>query len=414
MKCGKWFKNQPIKVKLGLINLVTVLIAVVPVVCVTLSYEYYSVRRAMIQNAEAQAEIIGSNVAAATAFADPESAQEILQALHASPDIIQAVLFLPNGRPLASYARSGASPLDTRWAPDAEGSYVRRQVIVVERNVRLKENTVGWLAMETSMQPLVDRLNLYLLVNFFAMMLGFAIAYPLSRRLKESITKPLSDLMAVANQVTTNQDYRREHQVNDSDDEVGKLSRAFDGMLSSIHERDLKLSHMAYYDNVTGLNNRHYFMERLEQVVDNSLRYGTNCCLMFIDLDNFKTVNDTHGHEVGDELLRDVSRALQNVLRDTDVVCRIGGDEFAVIIENNKGMKGPCLLARKIIRKLSAPITLQGLELQIGASIGLASCPDTATNVSDLLRNADTAMYWAKEQGKNDFRVYERHEDNQA
>jgi diguanylate cyclase (GGDEF)-like protein len=213
--------------------------------------------------------------------------------------------------------------------------------------------------------------------------------------------------------VTEHQDYTLPREVNDSNDEVGSLSRAFDDMLSRIQERDIKLSQMAYYDNVTRLTNRHYFMERLDQAVRNSQRYGTRCCLMFIDLDNFKTVNDSYGHDVGDELLREVASQLTAVLRDNDVVCRIGGDEFAVIIENNKDMLGPGILAQKIIAKLSTPMVLQGKDVHIGASIGLSGCPENAITAANLMRTADAAMYKAKEGGKNCFRIYSDSDDNQ-
>jgi diguanylate cyclase (GGDEF)-like protein len=410
MTFGEWFKNRPINVKLGLINLMTVLISLAPVVCLTLGYEYYSVRRAMIQEAEVQANIIRDNVAAAAAFGDAESAQEILQALHSSPNVIHADLLLPNGTRLARYGKVETAPHGINDQPGDDQSFTHGQIIRVERTVRLKQNVVGWLETETSMQPLIERLGLYLVVNFFSMLLGFAVAYPLSKKLKESITRPLSDLMEVANQVTEYQNYTHPRQVNDSEDEVGSLSRAFDDMLSRIQERDVKLSELAYYDNVTGLTNRHYFMERLDQAVSNTLRYGSRCCLMFIDLDNFKTVNDTLGHHVGDDLLRAVGGKLTDLLRDNDIVCRIGGDEFAVIIENNRDMVGPSILANKIIEKLSAPMLLHGEEVRIGASIGLSACPDNATTMAELLRTADTAMYWAKEGGKNCFRIYSREE----
>jgi diguanylate cyclase (GGDEF)-like protein len=413
MTFGEWIKNRPINVKLGLINLITVLISLTPVVCLTLGYEYYSVRRAMLQEAEVQADIIRDNVSAAAAFSDADSAQEILQALRSSPNVIRADLLLPNGTRLASYGKTGTPSLSMESIPGNDQSYTNGQIIRVERTVRLKQDVVGWLETETSMQPLIERLGLYVVVNFLSVLLGFAVAYPLSKKLKESITGPLAELMAVANQITVHQDYAHPRLVNDSEDEVGSLSRAFDDMLSRIQERDVKLSQMAYYDNVTRLTNRHYFMERLNQAVNNCQRYGTRCCLMFIDLDNFKTVNDTLGHHVGDDLLRAVAATLTGTLRDNDILCRIGGDEFAVIIENNKDMVGASVLAQKIINNLSTPMRLHDNDVHIGASIGLSTYPEHATNVADLLRTADTAMYWAKEAGKNRFRIYSTQQENQ-
>lgn len=407
MKLGQPFADRPIHDKLNLINLLVVMVALVPLVCISLSYEYYSVRHSMQQEAEVQADIIRDNVAAATAFGDAESAYEILMALRSSPHVVQAVVFLPNGAELARYAVSGQEIEPIPFRSALQGSFVDWQRIRVFRVVSLKSNVVGWLAVETSMQPLLERFSLYLTVIVLSTVLGFAIAYPFSTRLKDSITRPLSELMELAQHVMYHHDYSPPKRVNSSNDEIGSLSRAFDDMLSRIRERDAKLSQMAYFDNVTGLYNRHYFMERLEQAVANSLRYGQVCCLMFIDLDNFKTVNDTYGHHVGDDLLREVAMHLTRVLRDNDIVCRLGGDEFAIILENTRSMVGPSVMAQKIIEDLCRPMTLHGSIVRIGASVGISACPDNSTTTADLLRTADAAMYQAKEAGKNCYRLYQ-------
>lgn len=403
MRFRTWFANRPVHAKLTLINVVVVLAALLPIICITLGSEFYAVRQASVREAEIQADIIRDNASAAMAFGDRESASEILNSLKASPDVLQAALFTPDGEMLAHY-----------WHPEGRASiaspnrgsdhlHVDWSTIRVIRQVRLKQQWVGELVVETGLTPLYRRLRMYLLVNVLSIILGFAIAYPLSLRLKESITAPLADLMNLARHVTTHQDYASARAVNDRSDEIGSLSRAFDKMLAHIHERDLKLSQMAYYDNVTGLTNRHYFMERLEQTVGNVVRYGTRACLMFIDLDDFKIVNDTHGHDVGDALLRAVAGRLTGVLRDTDVVCRLGGDEFAVIIEHVRDTSGLEVLARKIIASLSAPMDLHGRSIVVGASVGVSLCPDHAGNVTNLLKAADIAMYRAKEQGKNRY-----------
>lgn len=404
----RWIANRPIQSKLTLINVAVVLFALLPVVGITLSYEYFAIRGSSLQEAEVQADIIRDNIAAATAFHDRMAAAETLGALRSSPSVLQAVVLLPHDEELARYVKDEGSVVPIQKMGGGDGAAYVAAGIRVSRVVRLKEDVVGWLAVETSTQPLRERIGLYLLVNFLATLLGFAIALPLATWLKESITRPLQVLMERAHHVTTHHDYSPPKVHNDSDDEIGHLSRAFDSMLSGIRQRDLKLSQMAYYDNVTGLANRHYFVERLQQAVSDTKRYGTRCCVMFIDLDDFKTVNDTFGHDVGDQLLRDVAMTLTSVSRDTDFVSRLGGDEFAIIVEDIKSLKGPTILAEKIIAALSQPMTIQGHPVRVGASIGLAACPDHATETADILRAADTAMYWAKEQGKNCYRVFDR------
>jgi len=405
-----WFANRPVHVKLNLITVIVVLAALVPVVGITLGSEYYALRQASVQESLVQSEIISNNVAAAMAFFDRNAAIEILHALKASPTVLQAQLILPDGSIFAEYRHSQSPPSS---APtliaehEKDYSEIGSTSIHVYRQVRLKEQRVGQLIVETSLSPLHERLRFYLLVNLLATLLGLTIAYPLSRRLKESITAPLADLMQLATNVARKQDYASRHTLDKRQDEIGHLSKAFDNMLAQIQERDLKLSQMAYYDNVTGLTNRHYFMERLEQAVSNTLRYGTLTCLMFIDLDDFKIVNDTHGHDVGDALLREVAAQLTSVLRDNDVLCRLGGDEFAIIIENVRNPTGLEALPRKIISTLSQPMTLHGHTIVVGASIGQSFCPDHGQDAMTLLKAADLAMYKAKEQGKNRYQLYQ-------
>ena len=406
MSFRQWLANRPIHAKLSLINTLVVLSALLPIIGITLGYELYAARQATLLEAQTQADIIRDNVAAAAAFGDAQSASEILDTLRSSPAATQAVLLLPNGQILARYTAPGISSPSPTKLDERDQAQANWDYVLVARNVYLKQDIVGWLTVETSIEPLYQRLRLYLLVKLLSIAFGFAIAYPLSLRLKESITAPLSELMAQARHVTPHQDYNPRRRASDRHDEIGSLSRAFDKMLSSVHERDLKLSQMAYYDNVTGLTNRHYFMERLDQSVNNARRYGSRFCLMFIDLDNFKIVNDTQGHHVGDELLREVASHLTQVTRNSDVLCRIGGDEFAIILENIHDMEGPCILAQKIIDTLSGPMPLDGQNIHIGASIGISAYPDHADNTADLLRMADVAMYQAKSNGKNRYQYY--------
>jgi diguanylate cyclase (GGDEF)-like protein len=238
-------------------------------------------------------------------------------------------------------------------------------------------------------------------------LVALIFAHVLARRLIASITRPLSRLVTLTHNVAAQEDYTLRETV-ESRDEIGDLSQAFNTMLSHIHERDVRLNQLAYRDNVTGLFNRHYFKERAEQALGNTLRYGSNFCLMFIDLDRFKAVNDTLGHEVGDELLMEVAQRLSGLLRNNDVVCRIGGDEFAVVLENVKDFDGMCAKAEKMVRALEKAVFLRGQEVFIGASIGISICPDHATTVTELLRCADLAMYQAKAQGRGQYCVYSK------
>ncbi|MGE4455687.1 MAG: diguanylate cyclase, partial [Arcobacteraceae bacterium] len=191
-----------------------------------------------------------------------------------------------------------------------------------------------------------------------------------------------------------------------SEDEIGSLSSSFNEMMSQIRIRDLSLRNLAYYDRVTGIANRHFFEERIAQSVNNAGLYGSNCYLLMIDLDDFKIVNDTLGHYVGDLLLKNVSQKLSTILRRDDSIFRIGGDEFAVIVEHIENEEAIRQIAQKIIESISTPVELEGHTVRVGASIGISSFPLHATDVITLMSTADSAMYVAKGKGKNNFSIF--------
>lgn len=162
------------------------------------------------------------------------------------------------------------------------------------------------------------------------------------------------------------------------------------------------LQHKAFHDHLTGLPNRALFRDRAGHALDRKARDGVtsqNVCVLFIDLDGFKHVNDSLGHEAGDELIVEVAFRLTSILRPGDTIARLGGDEFAVLLEDPRP-KLADLMAERMLSVIQQPVRLRGRDVQIGASIGLAEAGNKST-VEEMLRNADTAMYAAKDRGKN-------------
>jgi len=162
-----------------------------------------------------------------------------------------------------------------------------------------------------------------------------------------------------------------------------------------------KLQKMAHYDKLTSLSNRAHFYIELDKEIKRTKRANTKLAIMFIDLDGFKAVNDTYGHDAGDQLLVDVSRRLLNCVRDVDIVARLGGDEFTVALANIKDEKSALFVANKIIDKLSESFVIGKNVIHIGASIGISIYPDNAKDSDEIIKQADNAMYFAKENGKN-------------
>ncbi len=182
------------------------------------------------------------------------------------------------------------------------------------------------------------------------------------------------------------------------------------GVARDISERkkaEATITFQAYHDLLTGLPNRALFKDRLTQAIANARRHGLLLAVMFLDLDRFKSVNDTLGHLVGDELLQLTSQRLRHCLREGDTLARIGGDEFMLLLPHIRTRDNAAHIAEKILAALKTPFHLNSHELYISASIGIAIYPDDGITHETLIKHADIAMYCAKDQGRNDFRFFD-------
>ena len=167
-----------------------------------------------------------------------------------------------------------------------------------------------------------------------------------------------------------------------------------------------RIQHLAYHDVLTGLPNRMLFMDRIDQAISRAQREEGQFALLFIDIDHFKVINDSMGHDAGDQLLNLISIRLRDVLRKSDTVARLGGDEFTVIIEYLQHPDDVIQITKNILSALDLPAEVNGKEVYVGGSIGIAMYPQDGENFGVLLKNADTAMYKAKELGRNTFQFY--------
>ena len=163
---------------------------------------------------------------------------------------------------------------------------------------------------------------------------------------------------------------------------------------------------MAYHDSLTGLPNRMLFNDRCKMAMEESKRYHKKTALIMLDLDNFKDINDKLGHEAGDELLKEVSGRLGNILRQIDTVCRMGGDEFALLITELSSKEATEEAAHRILAAIRKPFILNGFAARISASFGIAVYPDDGENLETLIKHADMAMYEVKKRGSNNYLYY--------
>jgi diguanylate cyclase (GGDEF)-like protein len=180
------------------------------------------------------------------------------------------------------------------------------------------------------------------------------------------------------------------------------------GNYRDITERKIleeQLAHQASHDALTGLANRALFRDRLQHALARGVRHGEPTSILFLDLDDFKTVNDSLGHSAGDEMLVAVGERLKGCLRQSDMAARFGGDEFAILLEDTGRVEAE-VTARRILRTLAAPVDVLGRQLRAQASIGIAVAEEGRGTQEELLRNADVAMYAAKGGGKARYAVF--------
>jgi diguanylate cyclase (GGDEF)-like protein/PAS domain S-box-containing protein len=181
---------------------------------------------------------------------------------------------------------------------------------------------------------------------------------------------------------------------------------------------EAKIVRLAYHDTLTELPNRYLLKDRLTQAIESARKYSRQMAILFLDLDGFKRINDTLGHDVGDKLLQQIAKRLLKYSRKSDTVARVkedyrrstvarlGGDEFTILLSEIKHIQGVALVAKRILALFSKPFRVQGHEIFVSFSIGIAVFPRDAENATSLLKNADTAMYNAKKNGRNNFQFY--------
>ena len=167
-----------------------------------------------------------------------------------------------------------------------------------------------------------------------------------------------------------------------------------------------RVQHLAYHDNLTGLPNRFFFSKVLEQGIAGARRHGKSLAVLFLDLDRFKEINDTLGHQSGDQLLEELARRLQSCVRESDTVARLGGDEFVVVLPELDDQSYAATVARKLLGVTAQPFEIHGRSLIATASIGIAMYPRDGYDEQALMKCADAAMYHAKAEGKDNFQYY--------
>lgn len=259
----------------------------------------------------------------------------------------------------------------------------------------LEVNLEVGLPYDVYREPTLEAILILTATGFILIILSLII----SRLTAIRITKPILELASRVKQAHEGKDVYCSPL--GSGDELESLAKAFD-------ERTLLLEHQAEHDSLTELPNRLLFLDRLKQAITLAKRQNETVTTLFIDLDRFKEVNDSYGHSVGDQLIQVIASKLENTIRDSDSVARMGGDEFTVLIGGNSTEENIVAVIQKILDLFKSPICFSCHELFITCSIGVATYPSDGNSAEALLKNADAAMYKAKVDGRNTYRFYKQ------
>ncbi|HZW23823.1 putative bifunctional diguanylate cyclase/phosphodiesterase [Noviherbaspirillum sp.] len=349
-RLGRWME---------LANLVTAGAALLLASVLLILFQFFALRGGLLEDVKVQARLIGENSSAALLFNDSRASNETLAVLEGSPSIEAAGVFTAERTLLASYRRDGVSLVATPSpALVDDGHQFGFNQLEVARRVEMDGREIGVVVIRASLEQLYARLVGYAGLTLAIAMGSLAFAYLLVARMRRLVKSA-----------------------------------------------EAHLDYLAHVDPVTGLPNRHAFNEYLAIALGKVDELGGCAGLLLLDLDNFKIVNDTLGHHSGDSLLKLVARRLAECLRGGDVICRIGGDEFAIILERSE-VPNAAGVAEKVLNVLAAPFDVDGHEIYATASAGISIYPDDAPDLETLTRNADTAMYQAKGKGKNAFEQF--------
>jgi diguanylate cyclase (GGDEF)-like protein/PAS domain S-box-containing protein len=271
---------------------------------------------------------------------------------------------------------------------------------------RIAEELTGWRRDEARGRPVAD------VLQFVDGLTGAAIDQAVEIAMQEA--EPAKGTADCKNCMLIRRDgfkFGIESKVTLIRDQYGSIT----GTVVAFHDvsearaRSLEMSHSAQHDVLTDLPNRVLFNDRLTQAITLAERQGKQLAVMFVDLDHFKKINDSLGHDVGDKLLKSVAGRLMACIRRSDTVSRLGGDEFVVLLSQVEHAEDAAFSARKILRALRAPHTIDNKNLDINVSIGVSTYPSDGQDAEGLINRADNAMYEAKQRGRNNYQFF-RHE----
>ncbi|BBN81030.1 GGDEF domain-containing protein [Pseudoalteromonas sp. A25] len=381
------------------------------------------VRDRQAETAEINLAQLAHNVVPMLVFNDVDTANKELSLVGNRKEVLFISLRKTNSEVFSEYAEPSFVPSTELYKPMSNQPQrvydgVRMRLYYP---VAIKGKIEGDLIMVLDLTGMLYWfLRLILMLALLITLLFSVSALMLSRVQRRALT-PLLSLSNLAQRVSKEHNFQLRATVI-RDDEIGILTRSFNELLKRVdisqselrqqleqeQQQGQQLKQMVRTDPLTKLPNRVALNQKLKEITIENSYSDTLSCLMFIDLDNFKYVNDNFGHDAGDDTLIVVGQRISAIIRSDDLLCRLGGDEFALLLPNIECTENAEKLAARIVNSINHPIVIKDTIMPIGISIGLAYTPTDASSPMDLLNCADDAMYAAKRAGKNNFQVYSK------
>ncbi|MCZ6525389.1 MAG: EAL domain-containing protein [Gammaproteobacteria bacterium] len=391
-----------------------------------ISFELHTLSQRITEDVDNKAILIAENIASSLIFQDAQTATETITTLHKDSTVKMAAVYDKHGTLFASFIRDAGQHEDIP-AVGKSGVVLAQYYVEVFRPVVLNTDHLGTVFIRSDLTGLKKKITQYGYIVVAVFFLSLLLAIIISQPLQRLIYGPVLQLARLAEDVSENKNYSIRLEV-DRDDELGTLIDGFNTMLGVIEDRERQLKdhtdhlehlvHLrseqlhkrAYFDSLTELPNRNMLYDRLSQEISRSKRERVSFALMFLDLDRFKTINDSLGHDVGDELLCAVAKRLLEKVRKEDIVARLGGDEFVVLLTNISSPEDIDAIAKTIKSVFSRPFKLSnsGATLHITSSIGISIYPNDGDDAEALMKNADASMYVAKKDGAGQYCFYKK------
>jgi len=378
---------------------------------------FLTLRLHVEENLRLVARSIAYAAQAATSFRDSVAAAEILNLIAPAEDLSAAEILDRDGHRLASYQRQSDGKVDAALRSFAEQVFPQHASV----DVLLDESVVGRVVLRGNGVVYLE----FFLKAIAAMFAGLACVMValarLARHLDRELVQPLKTLASLTRSISTDNAFERRAPAA-SIKEINELGKDFNVLLGEIQAREASLvarheslqsanaslSFLAYHDTLTGLPNRAYFLQRLAQEIGAARPGPARLAVLFLDGDDFKAINDKHGHAAGDAWLTAAGRRLSGLIRESDMVARIGGDEFAVLLTPIRSIEDARSVAAKLAARMSEPLSSEAFGVIVGgASVGVAVYPEHASDMHGLMTAADAAMYAAKANATGSFVVYE-------